>query len=101
MPTLQKSERKHVTKLQKLINYKINQSILFQEKVIYSWINPIYLEAITQHDVRNEFQDRSEIQLSDFLKSSKYKLLSEAFATAEIQWRYIGPPYKRHYQVRN
>ncbi|KAL7630368.1 UNVERIFIED_CONTAM: hypothetical protein RMT77_019476 [Armadillidium vulgare] len=70
-----------------------------EESVLYTWISPLYLDQTTQAQVRSEFQEKSEIQLSDFLKKKKYDLLAEALSKEDLRWRWVGPPNKRLLEV--
>ena len=71
----------------------------FQEHLIYAWINPLFLEPSTQENIQKEFQEKSEIQLSEFLQNKKYKELSESLQNTDLPWKFLGPLYKRHYEV--
>ncbi|MCL4122653.1 UNVERIFIED_CONTAM: hypothetical protein GTU68_000844, partial [Idotea baltica] len=72
-----------------------------EEHMIYSWLNPLYLDQGSQLEVRKDFQAKSEIQLSDFLKKKKYSQLSEALRARDLEWKWVGPPNRRHLEVAN
>ncbi|XP_042293479.1 prolyl 3-hydroxylase OGFOD1 [Sceloporus undulatus] len=67
-------------------------------EILYNWINPIYLEIDAQARIQEEFEDRSEILLKDFLQKDKFQLLCKALKTEEVRWSIRGPPNKRHYE---
>ena len=46
----------------------IHLILLFdQEDVFYQWINPAYLDPVTQSEIQERFEEESEIELTDFL----------------------------------
>ncbi|KAG8143922.1 hypothetical protein E2320_001061 [Naja naja] len=49
-------------------------------------------------DIQEEFEDRSEMLLKDFLKRDKYQLVCKALKTEGLSWSSRGPPNKRHYE---
>ncbi|KAJ7415362.1 Prolyl 3-hydroxylase OGFOD1 [Pitangus sulphuratus] len=82
-------------------------------EILYEWINPVYLDMDSQAQIQEEFEERSEILLKDFLKVSlvvrldlicqkglqgrqkeKYQLLCEALENKGIQWSSRGPANK-------
>ncbi|XP_062997589.1 prolyl 3-hydroxylase OGFOD1 [Elgaria multicarinata webbii] len=67
-------------------------------EILYDWINPIYLDIDSQAQIQEEFEDRSEILLKDFLKRDKFQLVCEALKKEELRWSTRGPPHKRHYE---
>nr|XP_020661773.1 prolyl 3-hydroxylase OGFOD1 [Pogona vitticeps] len=67
-------------------------------EILYDWINPVYLDIDSQAQIQEEFEDRSEILLKDFLKRDKFWLVCEAVQKEELQWSSRGPPNKRHYR---
>ncbi|KAL8194726.1 UNVERIFIED_CONTAM: Prolyl 3-hydroxylase ogfod1 [Gekko kuhli] len=71
--------------------------IPFDHEILYRWINPVYLEMDSQSQIQEEFEDRSEILLKDFLKGDKFQLVCEALKTGEPKWNTRGPPNKRFY----
>ncbi|XP_008947209.1 PREDICTED: prolyl 3-hydroxylase OGFOD1, partial [Merops nubicus] len=68
-------------------------------EILYEWINLLYLDMDTQAQIQEEFEERSEILLKDFLKKEEYQLLCEALENKDIQWTSRGPANKRHYEV--
>ncbi|XP_005526486.1 PREDICTED: prolyl 3-hydroxylase OGFOD1 [Pseudopodoces humilis] len=68
-------------------------------EILYEWINVIYLDMDSQAQIQEEFEERSEILLKDFLKKEKYQLLCEALENKEIQWSSRGPANKRLYEA--
>lgn len=42
----------------------------FQHEILYEWINVVYLDMDSQAQIQEEFEERSEILLKDFLKVS-------------------------------
>ncbi|KAM3829171.1 prolyl 3-hydroxylase OGFOD1 [Vipera latastei] len=67
-------------------------------EILYDWINPVYLDMDSQAQIQEEFEDRSEILLKDFLKRDKYQLVCKALKTEELSWSTRGPPNNRHYE---
>ncbi|XP_063169033.1 prolyl 3-hydroxylase OGFOD1 [Candoia aspera] len=67
-------------------------------EILYDWINPVYLGVDSQAQIQEEFEDRSEILLKDFLKRDKYQLVCKALELEELSWNSRGPPNKRHYE---
>jgi len=41
---------------------------IFQEEMVYEWLNPVYLKPDVQEQIREKFETDSEIELRDFLK---------------------------------
>jgi hypothetical protein len=50
------------------------------QKIGSRWINPIYLNPLTQSEIREKFEDSSEISLPDFLIEEKYQEMCGALA---------------------
>ncbi|RMC09140.1 hypothetical protein DUI87_14147 [Hirundo rustica rustica] len=69
--------------------------IPYDHEILYEWINLVYLDMDSQAQIQEEFEERSEILLKDFLKKEKYQLLCEALESKEIQWSSRGPANKR------
>lgn len=42
----------------------------FQHEILYEWINLVYLDVDSQAQIQEEFEERSEILLKDFIKVS-------------------------------
>jgi len=68
------------------------------EEEFYSWINPTYLNPMTQADIQETFEEKSEIQLHEFISPDKYQALCEALNSSERKWTLQGPANKRHYE---
>lgn len=49
-------------------------SFLNQEEGFLDWINPIYLSPEIQADIRERFENESEIELSEFIKVGDVQL---------------------------
>ncbi|ETE59203.1 2-oxoglutarate and iron-dependent oxygenase domain-containing protein 1, partial [Ophiophagus hannah] len=64
-------------------------------EILYDWINPAYLDMDSQTQIQEEFEDRSEMLLKDFLKRDKYQLVCKALKTEGLSWSSRGPPNKR------
>ncbi|NXN14928.1 OGFD1 hydroxylase, partial [Indicator maculatus] len=71
----------------------------FQHEILYEWINQVYLDMDSQAQIQEEFEERSEILLKDFLKKEKYQQLCEALEDKDIQWSSRGPANKRLYEA--
>ncbi|XP_041916992.1 prolyl 3-hydroxylase OGFOD1 isoform X2 [Alosa sapidissima] len=68
------------------------------EKMLHKWINQEYMKDRYQIQVQQEFQENSEICLSNFLQKEKFQEVRAALQLAEIQWLTKGPANKRHYE---
>ncbi|KAL5015666.1 hypothetical protein ScPMuIL_005255 [Solemya velum] len=68
-----------------------------EEEVFYEWINPIYLSEDIQLEIREKFENESEIELVDFLKKEKYDEVLEVLEHAPITWIQNGPANRRRY----
>ncbi|KAK4814146.1 hypothetical protein QYF61_009065 [Mycteria americana] len=81
------------------IPYDHSSPFPFQHEILYEWINLVYLDMDSQAQIQEEFEERSEILLKDFLKKEKYQLLCEALENKDIQWSSRGPANKRLYET--
>ena len=64
----------------------------------YGWINPQYLDPLTQSEIQSEFENNSEISLPNFLQAEKYTKLSAALkqlSSEQVIWKTEGPANKR------
>ncbi|XP_030059563.1 LOW QUALITY PROTEIN: prolyl 3-hydroxylase OGFOD1 [Microcaecilia unicolor] len=68
-------------------------------KILYEWINPMYLDMKLHVQVQEEFAERSEILLKDFLKLEKFKEVCEILKKENLEWKIRGPPNKRFYET--
>ncbi|KAM9374044.1 prolyl 3-hydroxylase OGFOD1 [Phaethornis superciliosus] len=68
-------------------------------EILYEWVNLLYLNMDSQAQIQEEFEERSEILLKDFLKKEKYQLLCEALENKDIKWSSRGPANKRFYEA--
>ncbi|KAM6057690.1 prolyl 3-hydroxylase OGFOD1 [Chlamydotis macqueenii] len=73
--------------------------IAYDHEILYEWINLVYLDMESQAQIQEEFEERSETLLKDFLKKEKYQLLCEALENKDIQWSSRGPANKRLYET--
>ncbi|XP_030620927.1 prolyl 3-hydroxylase OGFOD1 [Chanos chanos] len=67
------------------------------EEILYEWINEMYMHPAYQAQVQEEFEESSEIRLPNFLQEEKFKQVSAALQSADIQWIRRGPPNTRCY----
>ncbi|XP_069496379.1 prolyl 3-hydroxylase OGFOD1 [Ambystoma mexicanum] len=67
-------------------------------EILYEWINPTYLDVESQAHVQEEFEERSEILLKDFLKLDKFQEVCRALEEENLTWMTRGPPNKRCYE---
>lgn len=67
-------------------------------EILYDWINPTYLSMDSQAQIQEEFEERSEILLKDFLKPEKFAKVCEALEKGDVEWSSRGPPNKRFYK---
>ena len=64
----------------------------------YGWINPQYLDPLTQSEIQSEFENNSEISLPNFLQAEKYTKLRVALkqlSSEQVIWKTEGPANKR------
>nr|XP_012379899.1 prolyl 3-hydroxylase OGFOD1 isoform X5 [Dasypus novemcinctus] len=67
-------------------------------EILYDWINPTYLDMDYQVQIQEEFEERSEILLKEFLKPEKFAKICEALEKGDVGWNSRGPPNKRFYE---
>ncbi|XP_014643890.1 PREDICTED: prolyl 3-hydroxylase OGFOD1 isoform X2 [Ceratotherium simum simum] len=67
-------------------------------EILYDWINPTYLDMDYQVQIQDEFEERSEILLKEFLKPEKFAEVCEALEKGDVEWSSRGPPNKRFYE---
>lgn len=48
--------------------------LFYKHEILYEWINPAYLETDYQMQIQEEFEERSEILLKEFLKVCRHSL---------------------------
>lgn len=53
-----------------LLQIQCSNPFPFQHEILYEWINEVYLDLDSQAQIQEEFEERSEILLKDFLKVS-------------------------------
>ncbi|XP_068022691.1 prolyl 3-hydroxylase OGFOD1 isoform X2 [Melanerpes formicivorus] len=82
-----------------LVFFEVSPVSFHQHEILYEWINQVYLDMDTQAQIQEEFEERSEILLKDFLQKEKYQLLCEALESQDIQWSSRGPANKRLYEA--
>uniref|UniRef100_A0A8C4WAW9 Prolyl 3-hydroxylase OGFOD1 n=1 Tax=Gopherus evgoodei TaxID=1825980 RepID=A0A8C4WAW9_9SAUR len=70
----------------------------YDHEILYEWINPVYLDMDSQAQIQEEFEERSELLLKNFLKGEKFQLVCEALQKEDIKWNHQGPPNKRCYE---
>lgn len=68
-----------------------------EEEMVYNWLNPIYLEEKVQLQIREKFEEDSEIELQGFLREDKYQEVVDNLREAELFWNKRGPANKRFY----
>ncbi|XP_062592706.1 prolyl 3-hydroxylase OGFOD1-like [Saccostrea cucullata] len=72
--------------------------ISIEEDEFYSWINPQYLDTVTQASIKETFVEESQIELSNFLQENKYEELVALLTSIDkSKWTIKGPPNKRRY----
>ena len=68
----------------------------------YNWINPQYLDPMTQSEIQTQFETNSEISLPNFLHPEKYCMIKAAFkeiSETSKMWKNIGPANKRNIDI--
>jgi len=68
-----------------------------EESEFFSWINPTYTDPNTQGDIQVQFEESSEINLTQFLNPEKYQLVADAVRGAGLKWIQMGPPDRKHF----
>uniref|UniRef100_A0A8D0L357 2-oxoglutarate and iron dependent oxygenase domain containing 1 n=1 Tax=Sphenodon punctatus TaxID=8508 RepID=A0A8D0L357_SPHPU len=81
-----------------LVFFEVSPVSFHQHEILYEWINPVYLDMDSQAQIQEEFEDRSETLLKDFLKKEKFQQVCEALEKEDIKWTSRGPPNKRFYE---
>lgn len=71
------------------------EEISVNEIDIREWINPAYLEGETHLQIREQFEETSEISLPDFFIADKYKEVCKALSDDKLQWDKKGPANRR------
>ncbi|KAG1694108.1 Prolyl 3-hydroxylase OGFOD1 [Nymphon striatum] len=69
-----------------------------EEKMVYSWINPSYIDMATQKEIRTKFKELSEIELEKFINFEKYEEICNALKENRIKWKEVGPANRRCYE---
>ncbi|OBS60025.1 hypothetical protein A6R68_08850, partial [Neotoma lepida] len=82
----------------KLVFFEVSPVSFHQHEILYEWINPAYLEMDYQMQIQEEFEERSEILLKEFLKPEKFAKVCEALEKGDVEWNSRGPPNKRFYE---
>jgi hypothetical protein len=69
--------------------YETHKALGIPLEVVQSWINPLYLEDLTQMEIQTRFEQLSEIVLQDFFNDDKYNELARALKDSEaIDWQW-------------
>ncbi|XP_048763594.2 prolyl 3-hydroxylase OGFOD1-like isoform X2 [Ostrea edulis] len=72
--------------------------VSIEEEDFYSWINPQYLDTVTQASIKDTFVEESQIELNNFLQENIHdELVSLLSSIDKTKWRSKGPPNKRNY----
>uniref|UniRef100_I3M6T4 2-oxoglutarate and iron dependent oxygenase domain containing 1 n=1 Tax=Ictidomys tridecemlineatus TaxID=43179 RepID=I3M6T4_ICTTR len=82
----------------KLVFFEVSPVSFHQHEILYEWINPMYLDMDYQAQIQEEFEERSEILLKEFLKPEKFAKVCEALEQGDVEWSSRGPPNKRFYE---
>uniref|UniRef100_A0A8D2DZG1 2-oxoglutarate and iron dependent oxygenase domain containing 1 n=1 Tax=Sciurus vulgaris TaxID=55149 RepID=A0A8D2DZG1_SCIVU len=82
----------------KLVFFEVSPVSFHQHEILYEWINPTYLDMDYQAQIQEEFEERSEILLKEFLKTEKFAKVCEALEKGDVEWSSRGPPNKRFYE---
>ncbi|KAM8947697.1 prolyl 3-hydroxylase OGFOD1 [Pelodytes ibericus] len=67
-------------------------------EILYEWVNPVYLSVDSQAQIQEEFEERSEMLLKNFLQENKFNEVCAALETQNVEWELCGPPNRRCYQ---
>lgn len=62
--------RRGIGELFLLLQIHCSNPFPFQHEILYDWVNLVYLDMDSQAQIQEEFEERSEILLKDFLKVS-------------------------------
>lgn len=77
----------------------LTHPVHLQETDFYAWINPMFLDANIQKEIRQTFCSESEINLENFLTDEAYKRLSEALNSEGLAWQLTGPADRQRYEI--
>uniref|UniRef100_H0V381 2-oxoglutarate and iron dependent oxygenase domain containing 1 n=1 Tax=Cavia porcellus TaxID=10141 RepID=H0V381_CAVPO len=81
-----------------LVFFEVSPVSFHQHEILNEWINPSYLDMEYQAQIQEEFEERSEILLKEFLKPDKFEKVCEALEKGDVEWNSRGPPDKRFYE---
>ncbi|XP_045149667.1 prolyl 3-hydroxylase OGFOD1 isoform X3 [Echinops telfairi] len=81
-----------------LVFFEVSPVSFHQHEILYEWINPTYLDMDYQVQIQEEFEERSEILLKEFLKPENFAQVCEALEKDGVEWSSRGPPNKRFYE---
>jgi prolyl 3-hydroxylase /prolyl 3,4-dihydroxylase len=65
-------------------------------RLLRKWVNPLYLQAGNQAQIRAHFEAECSISLAQFLEPGKYARLVNV--VDQHAWEIYGPLHRRHYQ---
>lgn len=71
----QLSRKLHIDRDETLILCDMLCLKMFQEEILYEWINPIYMDMSAQANIQEQFEEKSEILLKNFFKVSVWQAL--------------------------
>ncbi|XP_053305285.1 prolyl 3-hydroxylase OGFOD1 [Spea bombifrons] len=67
-------------------------------EILYEWVNPVYLSVDSQAQIQEEFEERSEMLLKNFLQENKFNEVCAALESQNIKWEKLGHPNRRCYE---
>ncbi|VDO00163.1 unnamed protein product [Rodentolepis nana] len=71
-----------------------------EEKLIFDWINPMYIDSDQQEAIQVRFVETSEIQLPHFFRKANYELLCQSIqGIKDDVWLFEGPMDLRNVSV--
>lgn len=66
---------------------------------LHSWVFNDYLEPSIMDQIQEDVEISSHTFLKSFLKESVYQQITNDLTSQDINWRMIGPPDIRHYEI--
>nr|CDS30489.1 2 oxoglutarate and iron dependent oxygenase [Hymenolepis microstoma] len=71
-----------------------------EEKLVFDWINPMYIDSAQQEAIQVRFVETSEIQLPQFFRKANYELLCQSIqGIKDDVWLFEGPMDLRNVSV--
>jgi len=66
-----------------------------EDDILISWINHNYLNPDIVSDIQEQFEENSEIQLTNFLQKDKYNAVLSELQNENTKWTFEGPYHQK------